>query len=91
VSELAGLPNVGAVLERNLLEVDISSPEQLRSVGSREAFTRIRTTVDPGACLHMLYGIEGAIRGIPDGQLPEDTKESLRAFFRSLEAGAGDL
>ena len=90
MSDLAGLPNVGAVLERNLLEVDISSPEELRSVGSREAFMRIRTTVDPGACLHMLYGIEGAIRGIPDGQLPQDEKESLKAFFRGLEAGAGD-
>jgi DNA transformation protein len=91
MGELTELPNIGAVLERNLIEVDISTPEQLRSVGSREAFVRIRTTVDPRACLHMLYGIEGAIRGIPDGQLPQDDKESLKAFFRAVEAGTGDI
>ena len=90
MSDLAGLPNVGAVLERNLLAVDITTPNELCSVGSREAFMRIRATIDPGACLHMLYGIEGAIRGIPDGQLPEDEKESLKAFFRCLEADAAD-
>lgn len=88
MSDLTALPNVGAVLERSLLEVGISTPEELRSVGSREAFSRIRMTVDSGACLHMLYGIEGAVRGIPDRELPDGEKESLRAFFRSLEAGA---
>jgi DNA transformation protein and related proteins len=82
---LADLPNVGKVLERSLLEVDIRTPDQLRRVGSHEAFLRIRTTVDPGACLHMLEGIEGAIRGVPDTELPQDVRDALRAFYRSLD------
>lgn len=82
--ELTDLPNVGAVLARNLNAVGISTPEQLREVGCEEAFLRIRTTVDPGACIHMLYGIEGAIQGIPDRSLSEETKERLKRFHREL-------
>lgn len=83
MSSLRDTPNIGPVLERNLLEIGIMSPEELRVIGSKEAFLRIRTR-DPGACLHMLYGIEGAVRGIPDNRLPQETKEDLRRFYREL-------
>ncbi|MBN1632525.1 MAG: TfoX/Sxy family protein [Thermoleophilia bacterium] len=86
-SELRDLPNVGPVLERSLREVGIETPEHLRSVGAREAFVRIRAAADPGACLHMLYGLEGAVRGVPDKLLPDDVKRGLRDFCRSLDAG----
>jgi DNA transformation protein len=84
MSTLSDLPNVGTVLENNLLKVGIETPEQLRSVGAEEAFIRIRIQVDSGACLHMLYGIQGAIDGIPDKFLPVQTKERLRAFYTQL-------
>ncbi len=83
MSSLRDTPNIGPVLERNLLEIGIMSPEELRVIGSKEAFLRIRTR-DPGACLHMLYGIEGAVRGIPDNRLPQETKEDLKRFYREL-------
>jgi DNA transformation protein and related proteins len=82
--DLLDMPNVGKVLAKNLNAVDIHTPEQLRGVGSKDAFLRIRTTADPGACLHMLYGIQGAIEGIPDGRLSDATKEELKSFYRSL-------
>jgi DNA transformation protein and related proteins len=82
--ELTDLPNVGPVLARSLSAVGIETPEQLREVGCEEAFMRIRTTVDPGACLHMLCGIEGAIEGIPDTRLHQATKDDLKRFYRSL-------
>lgn len=81
---LSDLPNVGKVLESNLLRAGIKTPEQLRIIGAEEAFMRIRADADPGACLHMLYGIQGAIEGIPDKSLPDDTKQRLKAFFKSL-------
>lgn len=83
-SELSALPNVGKVLEDALRRVGIETPQQLRETGAEEAFLRIRASVDPGACLHMLYGIQGAIEGIPDKHLSQDAKERLRAFFHGL-------
>lgn len=84
MSELSGMPNVGKVLEQNLIQAGIDTPEQLRKLGAKQAFLRIRAAVDPGACVHMLYGLEGAVRGMRDALLPEDAKADLRAFFRSL-------
>ena len=74
MSELSKLPNVGKVLEEHLLAVGIETLEQLQETGVEEAFRRIRLQRDPGACLHMLYGIQGAILGIPDTCLPADSK-----------------
>ncbi|HOQ76466.1 MAG TPA: TfoX/Sxy family protein [Thermoclostridium sp.] len=83
MGELSRLPNVGRVLEKNLNEIGVFTAEQLREMGSREAFIRIRM-IDPGACLHMLYGIQGAIEGIRDNLLPESTKRDLREFYKQL-------
>ncbi len=58
--------------------------DQLRTVGSIEAFLRIRANVDPGACLHMLYGLEGAVQGMRDSLLPAEVKQDLKCFFNSL-------
>ncbi len=84
MSTLSDLPNVGKVLEDNLRKINIETPEQLRQIGAEEAFFRIRMAVDPGACLHMLYGIQGAIEGIPDKFLSDQTKERLRLFYKTL-------
>ncbi len=82
--ELRKLPNVGKVLEKNLMDVGIATPEALREAGARSAFLKIRAAVDPGACLHMLYGLEGAVRGVPDAMLDAETRGALRDFFASL-------
>ena len=81
---LRGLPNVGKVLEKNLMDVGITTPEALQEEGACSAFLKIRAAVDPGACLHMLYGLEGAVRGIPDAMLDAETRNALRDFFASL-------
>ncbi|GHV44398.1 competence protein TfoX [Clostridia bacterium] len=84
MSALSDLPNVGKVLENNLLKIGIETPEKLRNIGAVDAFTRIRIQVDPRACLHMLYGIQGAIDGVPDKLLSAQTKERLRIFYENL-------
>lgn len=83
MSKLSDLPNVGKVLEQNLIKVGISTPEQLKEVGTKEAFLRIRM-IDPTACIHMLYGIQGAVEGIKDVYLSEITKQELKEFHRRL-------
>ena len=83
MGELTRLPNVGKVLEKNLNQIGIYTEAQLKETGSKEAFLRIRL-IDPGACLHMLYGLQGAVDGIKDTYLPEGTKKDLRAFYKTL-------
>ena len=83
INNLQDLPNIGKVSEKLLNETDIHTPEDLRKVGSKEAFLWIRQK-DPTACLHMLYGLEGAVQGIKDTLLSMDTKKDLKDFYNSL-------
>lgn len=81
---LSSLPNVGKVLEKNLNAIGVHTAEQLIMTGSKEAFLRIRLEIDDGDCLHMLYGIQGAIENIRDTGLSENKKRDLKAFYNSL-------
>ena len=62
--ELTELPNIGPVLAENLRRVDINSAEELRAAGACEAWLRIRTQVDSGACFHQLTALAGAELGV---------------------------
>ena len=79
--ELTGLPNIGTVLAENLRRVGITSAEELRAAGACEAWLRIRTQVDPGACFYQLAALAGAEMGLPKKELPPERKAELRAFF----------
>ena len=79
--ELTGLPNIGTVLAENVRWVGITSAEELRAAGACEAWLRIRTQVDPGACFHQLTALAGAEMGLPKKELPPERKAELRAFF----------
>ena len=79
--ELTDLPNIGPVLAENLRRVGIDTPEELRAVGACQAWLRIRTRVDGGACLHQLTALAGAEAGIPKKDLPPERKAELRGFF----------
>lgn len=83
MNRLSDLPNVGPVLEYNLIKVGIKTPEQLRDYSSIEIFKKIRV-LDPSACLHMLYGIEGAIQNVKDAALPIDVKNKLKELYNNF-------
>lgn len=80
---LSKLPNISKVIETKLIEADISTPQELYGLGSKEAFIRIRMK-DSTACLNMLYAIEGAVQGIRWHKLPVETKGVLKEFYRGL-------
>jgi DNA transformation protein len=42
MGELSKLQNVGSVVEQQLNEVGISTPEQLKEVGSKQAWLKIK-------------------------------------------------
>ncbi len=65
MGELSKLPNIGKVVEEQLNQVGITTFEELKALGSQQAWLKIKA-IDDSACIHRLYGIEGAIQGIKE-------------------------
>ena len=81
MGELSNLPNIGKVVEEQLLRVGIDSAEELKRIGAREAWLRIQQ-IDESACIHRLMALEGAIRGVKKSMLPDEVKADLKAFYQ---------
>lgn len=81
MGELSTLPNIAAALEAQLVDVGITTIEQLKETGSREAWLRI-LALDPSACINRLCALEGAIQGMRWHNLDDETKSSLKAFYK---------
>ena len=84
MSELATLPNVGKVTVKRLSAIGIETAEQLKEVGSREAFIRLRL-LEGDTCLDTLYGLEGAIQGVRWHALSDEDKAGLKEYFRTFK------
>lgn len=87
MANLTDLPNIGPHVERQLLEVGIATPDDLLALGAEQAWLKLQT-IDPGVCLHMLYGLEGAVRGIPKAHLDPVRKQQLKEFMRAHQPAA---
>jgi DNA transformation protein and related proteins len=77
-SALTDLPNIGPEVARLLTAAGITTPAQLKKLGSVEAARRIakmRPTDPP--CRSMLAGLEGAIRGLRWHAIPKPDREAL--------------
>ena len=81
MGELTKLPNIAAKLEAQLVEAGISTVDELKQVGSREAWLRILAR-DSSACLMRLSALEGAIQDVRWHYLNDETKASLKEFYR---------
>ena len=81
MGELSKLPNIGKTVEEQLLQVGVSTIENLKAVGAKAAWLKIQE-VDETACIHRLLALEGAIRGVKKSLLPEEIKADLREFYR---------
>ena len=79
MSELLSLRNIGSELEKKLKAVDIHTAEELKEIGSEEAFVRLKSYY-PNVCLVHLYALEGAVTDSEYNQLHEDVKQRLKAF-----------
>jgi len=80
-SDLSKQPNIGKDTESKLIQVGITSFAELQAAGTEQAFIRLQA-LDPGACIQLLYGLEGAIRGIQATRLSKETKQELTEFHR---------
>ena len=73
--------NIGLDTESKLIRLGIDSFNKLELIGSEQAFLRLQT-IDPGACLSLLYGLDGAINGIKWNELSPIRKQELQQFYK---------
>ena len=81
MGELSKLPNIGKIVEEQLVQVGINTGDELAKTDSKEAWLRIRE-IDESACINRLMALEGAIRGIKKNMLPDEVKADLKAFYQ---------
>lgn len=89
MGDLVKLPNVGKKLEEQLIFVGINNAKELREIGSKEAWLRIKK-VDSSACYNCLCGLEGAIQNIRWHYLDDKTKNNLKEFYKSQKGSEID-
>ncbi len=82
MDELSALPNIGKVVEHQLIEVGIKTVKQLMETGSKQAWLRIKE-IDDSACINRLLALEGAIQGIRWHDLSESVKNELKDFYNA--------
>ena len=80
MGELSKLPNIGKSVEEQLNLVGINTVEDLKIIGSKEAWLKIRE-IDKSACINRLYALEGAIEGIRWHYLSQGKKLELKEFY----------
>ncbi|WP_346938802.1 TfoX/Sxy family protein [uncultured Clostridium sp.] len=83
MSKLSDLPNIGKKLEDQLNEVGIETIEQLKEVGSKQAWLDIKA-IDASACINRLCALEGAIQGVRWHSLSEKVKKDLKEFYSTV-------
>ncbi|MCX7748318.1 MAG: TfoX/Sxy family protein [Clostridia bacterium] len=83
MESLSKMQNIGDMLEQKLKEVGIETPGDLKRIGSKEAFKRIRG-IDTTACINMLYALEGAVEGKRWHYLSEEKKQNLKEFYKTV-------
>lgn len=80
MGELSNLPNIGKEVERQLNEVGIFTYDELKAIGTEQAWLKIQE-IDSSACIHRLLALEGAIQGVKKAVLPQQRKMDLKDFY----------
>lgn len=84
MGELQNLPNIGGKLEDQLRRIGVHTIDQLRAIGSRQAWRHI-LAIDPSACYMRLCALEGALQGVRWHDLSEQIKGQLREFYQTCK------
>ena len=80
---ITGVHNIGKVLELKLEAVGIHSLEELKEVGTEEAFLRLLSN-NKNTSRSVIFSLEGAIMGVRWHKLDEGRKKELREFYSSV-------
>ncbi|NFD76683.1 TfoX/Sxy family protein [Clostridium botulinum] len=80
MGELSKLPNIGRKVESQLNKVGIFSYDELKDIGTEQAWLKIQE-IDSSACIHRLLALEGAIQGVKKTALSQERKAELKDFY----------
>ncbi len=75
MGELSKLPNIGKEVESQLNKVGIFSYDELKDIGTEQAWLKIQE-IDSSACIHRLLALEGAIQGVKKQLYHKNEKQS---------------
>lgn len=84
MNKLTDLPNIKKTLSDKLHSVGIKTEQDLKNIGSENAIIRISALKESGACINMLYALEGAIQGIRWHSLDKTRKLELKEFYKRV-------
>ena len=76
--ELSKLPNIGKIVEEQLIQVGINSVDELKKVGAKAAWLKIQE-IDESACINRLMALEG----VKKTMLSDEVKSDLKEFYQS--------
>lgn len=79
------LPGIGPVTRSRLEEAGIRTFGDLRSIGSVEAYRRLKFMLPGQVSLNALYALEAALRGCRWLDLPPDVKAALQQQARIID------
>jgi DNA transformation protein len=79
------LPGIGPVTQSRLSDAGISTVEDLRIIGSVEAYRRLKFMLPRQVSLNALYALEASLRGCHWLDLPEDVKAALRQQAKTID------
>ena len=84
MKSLTELPNIGKTLADKLNLIGVKNEQELKELGSENAMSKIATIENSGACINMLYALEGAVQGIRWHRLDNARKQELKDFYRMM-------
>lgn len=84
MSELLSMKNIGKEIEKKLKVAGICTAEELRQLGAKEAFFRLKLHY-PDLCIMHLYALQAAIEDISDCKLAEAVKSDLKSFYKDFK------
>lgn len=80
MGELSKLPNIGKEVERQLNQVGIYTYDELKNIGTEQAWLKIQE-IDKSACMNRLLAIEGALEGVKKIFLTDKRRSELKEFY----------
>lgn len=79
--EISKCINIGSKLSSELIDIDITSDNELQKIGSVNALLLLNKKNNCQGCVNKLYALEGAIQGIRWHDLAVEERSILKTLY----------